>query len=72
MVACMSQSLAELLKAARTRQALSLEEVARRADLSYRTVWNAEQGGMVPRGKTLRALADALDLDVADLVEEVA
>lgn len=65
----MAQPLHKVLREARESRSLSLEEVARRADLSYRTVWNAEQGGSVLRRKTLRALAAALDLDLSMLLE---
>jgi transcriptional regulator with XRE-family HTH domain len=59
--------IADTFKAERKRQHLSVEEVARKAGLSYRTVWNIEKGGSVPRGKSVRAIAEALGLDLADL-----
>jgi transcriptional regulator with XRE-family HTH domain len=64
--------IAATISAARKAAALSQEELARRTGLSYRTIWNIEQGGSVPRGATLRALAEALDLDLSSLVEKSA
>lgn len=60
-------TVGEAIRAARKRQALSQEEVARRADLSWRTVWNIEKGVSVPRDRTLRDIAAALGLEVTDL-----
>ena len=63
-------SFADTIKSARQRQHLSLEELARRTGLSYRTIWNIEQGASVPRGSTVRAIAEALDLDLDALSTE--
>ena len=47
---------------------LRLSEVARRAGLSERTIYNILVGGTDPRLSTLLALADTLGVDVADLL----
>lgn len=67
----MQQTLAETVKAARKAQALSQEELAKRSGVSFRTIWNLENGFSVPRGGTLRGIADALDLDISALTSEV-
>ncbi len=64
--------LAALLVTQRRRLGLSQDEVATAAGLSLRTVQRLEKGERLPRGYTLQALAQALQLPVAALTEQVA
>lgn len=63
--------LAALLVTQRRRLGLSQEEVATAAGLSLRTVQRLEKGESFPRGYTLQALAQALQLPVEALTEQV-
>jgi len=49
---------------------LSQEELAKAADVSPATVVQVELGHRQPQGRTLRKLAGALGVEVADLIEE--
>ena len=60
-------SLADLLLTQRKRLGLSQEELAEAAKLSLRTVQRLEKGASLPRGFTLQALAQALQLPVEAL-----
>ncbi len=56
----------------RRAKGLSQRELAKRANVSPATVYEVEVGRRPqPRGSTLRKLADALDVTVADLLEEM-
>lgn len=59
----------EMIRAARKRRFWSQENLAKHAGLSYRTIHVAEADGPV-RDKTLKAIADALEIDPHSLVEE--
>lgn len=48
--------------------ALSISDIARATGLAKATVWAIEQGGANPRLDTLVALAEALRVEVADLL----
>lgn len=62
--------MAELAVLRRTR-GLSQRELAERAKVSPATVYEMEAGRRPqPRGSTLRKLADALGVDVSELVED--
>ena len=54
------------LRVLRTRAGLSQEDLAQRAGVGVKTVGNIEAGRTTARPSTLRALADALDLEGAD------
>ena len=61
------------IRAARQRMGLSQIEVARLADVSRRTVQNAESGDSRVKASSLRAIGDAVHLDFHDdgtLIEE--
>jgi len=60
--------LGKQLKEARTRLGLSARQVADRSGMADSNVLRLEQGAIAsPRPETLKSLADALDLDLADL-----
>lgn len=60
--------LGKQLKEARNRLGLSAREVADRSGMADSNVLRLEQGAIAnPRPETLKSLADALDLDLADL-----
>ena len=60
--------LAERLRSLRIDAGLSPLELARRASLDPRTIYLAERGERLPRATTRRALTQALDVPVGDLV----
>lgn len=60
--------LANRLKARRLELGLTLKQVAAKADLSIPYVSNLERGVRNPTMAALRALAGALELEMADLV----
>jgi transcriptional regulator with XRE-family HTH domain len=51
------------LRELRIRRLLSLRELAEQADVALRTLVDAESGRQVPRPKTMRKLAAALEVD---------
>ena len=63
-----AQLLGKQLKEARAQLVLSAREVADRSGMADSNVLRLEQGAIAnPRPETLKSLADALDLDLADL-----
>lgn len=60
----------EMVKAARARKGWTQQDLAHHADLTYKTISTVENGGTV-RPKTLRKIAEVLDLDVIDLLPPV-
>ena len=58
------------LRSARERRFLTLRELAERAGVAYVTIWRAENGttGSARMG-TIRALAEALGIEPAELVD---
>lgn len=66
------QSLADTVRARRTALDLSQERLAAKAGLSTATIKRIEKGGNYPRVDNLRALAAALDLPLADLLDGAA
>lgn len=63
-----SQALARLFKQTRETLGISAREVARRAEITDSNVVRLEQGAIPnPRPDTLKALADVLGLDLADV-----
>ena len=59
----------EKLKALREARFLSHRELAKRASVSPTTVLNLEAGKAEPQRRTIRKLAQALEVDPAELVE---
>lgn len=61
----------DLIRHARWAKRLSIRELAEATKVSTATIVKLEDGKTVKRGEIVYALAAALDLDVADLFEEV-
>lgn len=59
--------LADVLAAARFRANLSRPALAALSGISEDTILKLEKGKAVPRGQTVYALANALDIDVTTL-----
>ena len=59
----------EKLRALREARFLSHRELAKRAGVSPTTVLNLEAGKAEPQRRTIRKLAQALEVDPAELVE---
>jgi serine-type D-Ala-D-Ala carboxypeptidase/endopeptidase len=62
--------LQEVLRRERRRTGLTQEELAERAGVAVTTVSRIEEGVTAPRIPTLRKIAQALELQVRDLLEE--
>lgn len=62
--------IGEKLKKARTRRLLTQGELAERAGVSPSTVVNIERDQAEPHFRTIRKLAEALDVDPTSLLEE--
>lgn len=58
----------EQIKALRRAKGLSQESLAENARINLRTLQRIEAGDTIPRGETLRLLAQALDVPVESLV----
>jgi len=61
--------IGDRLKKQRTRRALTQAELADRAEVTTATVARIERDEIEPRMTTLRKLAQALEVDPAELVE---
>jgi transcriptional regulator with XRE-family HTH domain len=62
-------ALGKRVRAQRLRRALSQQELADFADVSRNVIINVERGYPLPRPKTIRKLAAALDVPLAELTE---
>lgn len=62
--------MARLLREERTKQQLSLNELARRAGLSQQMVSYVEREMRTPTLETLLRLADALEIDLWKLIRK--
>ncbi len=60
----------EQLRKLRIQKGYSQQELANRADTAQHTISEIELGRREPQGRTLRKLAAALGVSVADLFEE--
>jgi transcriptional regulator with XRE-family HTH domain len=60
----------EKLRTLRERRFLSHRDLAKRADVSPTTVLNLEAGRVEAQRRTVRKLAEALEVDPAELVED--
>ena len=63
------KNLAALLKEERTRQGLSLSEVAARAGIDRTMVMRVEESERVPTIDTLLRIAAALDVELGALIQ---
>lgn len=63
--AAVVQAMGASIRARRTELRFSLEDVARSAGIHRNTIWNFEQGLVVPQGYTVFALFRALELPIA-------
>ncbi len=57
------------LKYWRQRRALSIENLAEKANMSTQTLVNIEKYGKEPRPSTIRRLAEALEVSLDELIE---
>jgi transcriptional regulator with XRE-family HTH domain len=57
------------LREVRIRRLLSQRELAKRANVVQRTIVEAEAGRQVPHPRTMRKLAEALDVDPMEVDE---
>ena len=60
--------IGEKLKVARTRRLLTQEELAEKAGVSAATVVNVERNNQEPHFRTIRKLAQALEIDPTKLL----
>lgn len=56
------------LKLMRVRKGLTLVELAEKARLNYNTISQYETGKHSPRHENLKAIADALECDLKDII----
>jgi transcriptional regulator with XRE-family HTH domain len=61
--------IGEKLKEARTKRLLTQEELAEKAGVSAATVVNIERNNQEPHFRTIRKLANALDVDPTTFLE---
>ena len=52
----------------RRRRVLTMEELAEKADVGRNTIWRLENGKMGAQPRTIRKLANALDVEPEELV----
>ena len=65
-----NNKIAENLKKLRAKKGLSLEKIARLADLSLNTIVKVENGvNTTPTIETLTKIAEALEVGVDDLIK---
>lgn len=62
-----NMELSERIKELRSQHGFSRDEMAKRAGLSLRTIQRIESGDTVPRGDTLRRIAEVFTLKAEDL-----
>jgi transcriptional regulator with XRE-family HTH domain len=58
------------LREARRQRVLSMRELEQRSGVSYNTIWRLENGLTGAHPRTIRRLADVLDVDPAELLKE--
>jgi transcriptional regulator with XRE-family HTH domain len=61
------KTISDQIRALRKSKGLSQEALAENAKINLRTLQRIETGNVVPRGETLRLLAQALDISVEEL-----
>ena len=57
------------LRTLRQQKVLTLRELEERSGVAYNTIWHLENGKRGAQPRTLRKLADALDVDPGELVK---
>jgi len=62
------RSVVEKMRAIREKQGLSQQELADRAGVVKSTIYEAEVGRRIPRIQTLEKLADALGVEIVELL----
>ena len=62
--------IGERLRETRKRKLLTQEELAERSGVGVATIIRIERNQVEPRGSTIRRLAEALEVDPAELVRE--
>jgi len=60
----------ERLKELRRERVLSLRELEERSGVSYNTIWRIEDGRQGAHPKTVRRLAEALEVQPSELIKE--
>lgn len=60
----------ERLKELRRERVLSLRELGQKSGISYNTIWRIEDGRQGAHPRTIRKLADALEVEPSELVKE--
>jgi transcriptional regulator with XRE-family HTH domain len=60
----------ERLKELRRERVLSLRELEERSGVSYNTIWRIEDGRQGAHPRTVRKLAEALDVKPSELIRE--
>lgn len=63
-------TIGQNIQRTREERAYGQAELAREAGLSASTLWRIEHDERQPRGRTLRALAEILQIDVSELIED--
>lgn len=58
------------MRAARIARLLTQDDLANRAGLGRATIARLEAGALTPRMRTIRAIAEALDVDTHELVPD--
>jgi transcriptional regulator with XRE-family HTH domain len=61
---------AQRLRELREQQILSMRDLEERSGVSHHTIWRLENGKTGAHPRTLRRLAEALDVDPQELVKE--
>jgi transcriptional regulator with XRE-family HTH domain len=64
------QDLARRVKSVRRARFMSQEELSDRSGLGRATIARIELGQTVPHGRTIRSLAEALEVQPSDLVSD--
>jgi transcriptional regulator with XRE-family HTH domain len=65
----LQQSLGAVIRRARRERGLTLKELAERAALSEIYMREIEHGKKYPSARVLESIADAMDLDLADMLD---
>lgn len=66
----MAEILAKKIKQLRKEKGYSQDKLAQKSGLGLRTIQRIEQGYSQARAETLRLLAEALEVEIKDLIEE--